>query len=40
MDTKCANDNCPALQRQSNDKAVACTKAQSAKEDIGDSQCE
>jgi hypothetical protein len=36
MDSKCANDNCKALTRQSNDKAIACTKSQIAKESIGD----
>ncbi|KAK0750781.1 hypothetical protein B0T18DRAFT_425536 [Schizothecium vesticola] len=36
MDTKCANDNCKALERQSDAKAIACTKGQFAKEDIGD----
>jgi hypothetical protein len=35
MDTKCANDNCKALQRQADAKAVACTKSQTAREDIG-----
>jgi len=35
MDTKCSGDSCKALQRQSNDKAIACTKSQMAKEDIG-----
>lgn len=39
MDTKCANDNCAALKRQTNDQAIACTKAQASKEDIGASQC-
>lgn len=38
MDTKCANDNCKALERQSDAKAIACTKGQFAKEEIGD-QC-
>ncbi|KAI4591668.1 hypothetical protein KJ359_012693 [Pestalotiopsis sp. 9143b] len=38
MDTKCANDNCAALKRQTNDQAIACTKAQASKEDIGASQ--
>ncbi|CAK7236123.1 hypothetical protein SCUCBS95973_009499 [Sporothrix curviconia] len=36
MDTKCAGDNCPALTRQANTKAVSCTKAQMAHESIGD----
>jgi hypothetical protein len=35
MDTKCANDNCKALQRQTDAKAIACTKSQMAREDIG-----
>ncbi|KAK3680920.1 hypothetical protein B0T22DRAFT_524326 [Podospora appendiculata] len=35
MDTKCSGDNCKALQRQSDAKAIACTKSQIAKEDIG-----
>jgi len=35
MDTKCANDNCKALQRQADAKAIACTKGQTAKEDVG-----
>ncbi|TPX16381.1 uncharacterized protein E0L32_004030 [Thyridium curvatum] len=36
MDTKCANDRCPALQRQQEAKAIACTRGQVAHEDIGD----
>lgn len=36
MDTKCANDNCAALKRQSNDAAIACTKSQTVNEDRGD----
>ncbi|KAK4445245.1 hypothetical protein QBC34DRAFT_472838 [Podospora aff. communis PSN243] len=35
MDSKCANDNCPALKRQSDAEANACAKSQSAREDIG-----
>ncbi|KAK3377239.1 hypothetical protein B0T24DRAFT_678082 [Lasiosphaeria ovina] len=38
MDTKCSGDNCKALQRQADAKAVACTKSQSAREDIGTSK--
>ncbi len=37
MDSKCAGDNCRALTRQADTKAVACTKGQVAHEDIGDS---
>ncbi|AEO63845.1 uncharacterized protein THITE_2085357 [Thermothielavioides terrestris NRRL 8126] len=36
MDNKCAGDTCSVLQRQSNEQAIACTKPQMAKEDIGD----
>ncbi|KAL2156628.1 hypothetical protein VTH82DRAFT_1373 [Thermothelomyces myriococcoides] len=36
MDNKCAGDRCAPLQRQSDAEAIACTKEQSAKEDIGD----
>lgn len=36
MDTKCAGDNCPALTRQSNADAIACTQKQMAHENIGD----
>ncbi|KAK1758748.1 hypothetical protein QBC47DRAFT_356675 [Echria macrotheca] len=35
MDSKCSGDACKALQRQDDKKAIACTKAQMAKEDIG-----
>ncbi|KAH6656121.1 hypothetical protein BKA67DRAFT_658003 [Truncatella angustata] len=38
MDTKCAGDNCAALKRQSDAQAIACTKAQASKYDIGDTQ--
>ena len=38
MDGHCANDRCPPLQRQTDAQAIACTKAQSVKESIGD-QC-
>ncbi|KAB5511710.1 hypothetical protein GE09DRAFT_639352 [Coniochaeta sp. 2T2.1] len=38
MDNKCAGDNCKPLQRQDNAKAVACTKSQMARENIGDDQ--
>lgn len=40
MDTKCAADNCAALKRQTDAQAIACTKAQAAKYNIGDDQCE
>jgi hypothetical protein len=36
MDTKCSGDRCPALQRQDDAKAIACTKAAMVKEDIGE----
>ena len=39
MNTKCANDRCPALQRQTDAQAIACTKGQMAKEDTGASDC-
>lgn len=39
MDSKCANDNCKALTRQSDAQAIACTKQQQAREDIGDDKC-
>lgn len=39
MDTKCAGDACRALQRQTDAKAIACTKPQMAKEDIGTDVC-
>ncbi|KAK3987633.1 hypothetical protein QBC44DRAFT_118494 [Cladorrhinum sp. PSN332] len=36
MDTKCSGDRCSALKRQTDAQAIACTKSQMAKEDIGD----
>jgi len=36
MDGKCSGDRCAPLQRQTDAKAVACTKGQTAREDIGD----
>ncbi|RYP39861.1 hypothetical protein DL767_001980 [Monosporascus sp. MG133] len=36
MDGHCANDRCPPLQRQTDQAAIACTKAQTYPEDIGD----
>lgn len=38
MDGHCANDRCAPLKRQTDAQAIACTKAQSVKESIGD-QC-
>lgn len=38
MDSKCANDNCKALQRQDDKKAIQCTKGQTAREDIGENK--
>lgn len=38
MDGHCANDRCAPLKRQTDAEAIACTKAQSVKESIGD-QC-
>jgi len=35
MDTKCSGDRCAALQRQTDQAAVACTKPASVKEDNG-----
>ncbi|KAG7284527.1 hypothetical protein NEMBOFW57_010902 [Staphylotrichum longicolle] len=35
MDGKCAGDRCAPLQRQTDAKAIACAKAQAAREDIG-----
>lgn len=37
MDTKCSGDRCPALKRQTDAQAIACTKSASAREDIGTS---
>ena len=39
MDNKCAGDNCKPLQRQTDAKAIACTKGQMAHEDIGTDKC-
>jgi len=39
MDTKCSGDRCAALQRQTDAKAIACTKGQTAREDIGTDVC-
>lgn len=39
MDGKCSGDRCAPLKRQTDAQAIACTKSQQAKEDIGD-QCE
>ncbi|KAI1328943.1 hypothetical protein F5Y16DRAFT_409483 [Xylariaceae sp. FL0255] len=36
MDTHCASDNCTALTRQTDQQAIACTKAQVSGLDIGD----
>ncbi|TLD19271.1 hypothetical protein PspLS_09949 [Pyricularia sp. CBS 133598] len=36
MDSKCANDRCPALQRQTDQQAQACTKERVVKEEVGD----
>ncbi|KAL2125649.1 hypothetical protein VTJ04DRAFT_2014 [Mycothermus thermophilus] len=38
MDTKCAGDRCPALKRQTDAEAIACTKKQFARESIGDTE--
>jgi len=38
MDGKCAGDNCAPLQRQTNQKAIACTKTQQVHEDIGENK--
>jgi hypothetical protein len=40
MDSKCAGDRCAALKRQTDAEAIACTKSQAAKEDIGTNSCE
>jgi hypothetical protein len=39
MDGKCAGDRCAPLKRQSDADAIACTKQQTAREDIGSSKC-
>lgn len=39
MDTKCSGDRCAALKRQSDAEAIACTKAQMSKDNIGDDKC-
>jgi hypothetical protein len=39
MDGKCAGDRCAPLKRQSDADAIACTKKQTAREDIGDNKC-
>jgi hypothetical protein len=38
MDTKCSGDRCAALQRQTDAQAIACTKSQMSKDDIGDNK--
>lgn len=39
MNSKCAGDSCAALKRQTDAAAVACTKAASSGDDIGDDKC-
>jgi hypothetical protein len=40
MDSKCSGDRCSALQRQTDQAAIACTKQPLVKEDIGANGCE